>query len=166
MSAHDTAALRALLRATAPDLLGYFARRVSSREDAADLYGETMLTVWKRIATMPSEAEHQRRWLFVVAAHTLSNHRRSCRRRQDLTGRLRALVTAAPTTPDTQEAVAVRDAVLRLDDVHRELVMLVHWEGFTLVDAAEILGLNPSTARSRYAAARTTLRETLADAPH
>ena len=164
MSALEAAALRTLLRSSAPDLLGYFARRVPSRDDAADLVGETMLTVWKRIDTMPTEPEHQRRWLFVVAAHTLSNHRRSSRRRRDLTGRLRALLAEAPTTPDAQEAVAVRDAVLRLDDAHRELVTLVHWEGFTLVDAAEILGLNPSTARSRYAAARSTLRQSLADA--
>jgi RNA polymerase sigma-70 factor (ECF subfamily) len=55
----------------------------------------------------------------------------------------------------------VRDAVLRLHNAQRELVMLVHWDGFTLVEAAEILRLNPSTARSRYAAAREVLRQAL-----
>ena len=42
--------------------------------------------------------------------------------------------------------------------------MLVHWDGFTLADAAGLLGLNASTARSRYAAARQTLKEALSDA--
>lgn len=54
--------------------------------------------------------------------------------------------------------------MLRLDDAHRELVMLIHWDGFTVVEAAELLGLNPSTARGRYSAARQTLRAALAEA--
>jgi RNA polymerase sigma-70 factor, ECF subfamily len=41
--------------------------------------------------------------------------------------------------------------------------MLIHWDGFTIVEAAELLGLNASTARSRYAAARQILREALTE---
>lgn len=41
--------------------------------------------------------------------------------------------------------------------------MLVHWDGFTLLAAAELLGVNASTARSRYAAARETLRAALGE---
>lgn len=33
------------------------------------------------------------------------------------------------------------------NDVHRELVMLIHWDGFIIVEAAALLGLNASTAR-------------------
>lgn len=40
--------------------------------------------------------------------------------------------------------------------------MLVHWDRLALAEAAHVLGVNPSTARSRYATARATLRETLA----
>jgi RNA polymerase sigma factor (sigma-70 family) len=160
----DTAAVRAALRDASKDLLAYFVRRVASREDAADLFGETMLTAWKRIDKFPVEPERQRMWLFVIAAHTLSNHRRTARRRLELTDRLRDVLTVAEPAPDTEGTVAVRDAVLRLHDAQRELVMVIHWDGFTIVEAAEILGLNPSTARSRYAAARTVLREALVDA--
>ncbi|WP_275403788.1 sigma factor-like helix-turn-helix DNA-binding protein [Nocardioides jishulii] len=59
----------------------------------------------------------------------------------------------APAVEDHTEATAVRDAVLRLHAAHRELVMLIHWDGFTVTEAAELLGLNASTARSRYSAA-------------
>lgn len=57
--------------------------------------------------------------------------------------------------------MTVRDAVLRLNAAQRELVMLIHWDGFTIVEAAELLGLNSSTARGRYAAARETLKDAL-----
>ena len=43
--------------------------------------------------------------------------------------------------------------------------MLIHWDGLTIIEAAELLGLNASTARSRYAAARASLREALARVP-
>jgi RNA polymerase sigma-70 factor (ECF subfamily) len=55
----------------------------------------------------------------------------------------------------------VRDAVRRLPAAQRDLVTLVHWEGFSLAEAAEILGVNPSTERSRYAAAKAVLHDAL-----
>lgn len=163
MSPDVRAALRSAVRATSPDLLRYLERRVPAREDAADLLGETLLQAWRRAdACPPDDPTRQRMWLFTIAAHVLANHRRSARRRTALVERLRTHVAAQPV-PDPGEAAAVRDAVLRLRDAHRELVMLVHWDGFTLLEAAELLGVNASTARSRYAAARETLRAALAE---
>lgn len=132
---------------------------MASPEDAADLFGEVMLTAWQKIDKMPESSERQRMWLFVIAANKLSNHRRTASRRLDLTERLRCHAAAATMTPE--HAHAVRDAVLRLHHAQRELVMLIHWDGFSIVEAAEILGLNASTARSRYAAARELLRDAL-----
>lgn len=160
------AALRANLEAHSPDLLAYFVRRVHVREDAADLLAETMLQAWRRVDDVPLETERGRMWLFTAAAHVLANHRRSVRRRGSLADKVRAHLQE-PVVPDAApaatEAMVVRDAVRLLDDAHRELVMLVHWDGLSLVEAAEVLGLNPSTARGRYAAAREALRTALAD---
>jgi RNA polymerase sigma-70 factor (ECF subfamily) len=102
-------------------------------------------------------------WLFTIAAHVLANHRRSARRRTALADRLREHLRTSPSGADEGEAHAVRDAVLRLPDSQRELVTLVHWDGFNLTEAAEILALNPSTARSRYAAAKAALHVALRD---
>ncbi len=161
MTSVDRATARTALREASNDLLAYFVRRVALPEEAADLYGEVMLTAWRKVDKMPDSSERQRMWLFVIAAHTLSNHRRTASRRLELTERLRHHV--ASNTPAPEDAYAVRDAVLRLHRAQRELVMLIHWDGFTIVEAAEILGLNASTARSRYAAARELLRGALVD---
>lgn len=170
MTAQHGAELRAALRSNASDLLAYFERRVHVREDAADLLGEVMLHAWRRCAAMPpADPVRQRMWLFTIAAHVVANNRRSRRRRAALTSRLREHLAASPTeqvAPDTSEALAVRDAVLRLGDAHRELVMLIHWDGFSVVEAASLLGLDPSTARGRYAAARAALRRALGDHAH
>jgi RNA polymerase sigma-70 factor (ECF subfamily) len=155
-----TAEFRAALRLAADDLLGYFERRVGTGDDAADLLAETMLQAWRRAKALPETPERRRMWLFTIAANVLANHRRSVRRRSALADRLKQHLATA-VEPDRAEGDAVRDAVRRLKPGQRELVMLVHWDGFSIVEAAEILGLNPSTARSRYAAARDALRASL-----
>ena len=164
MSAADRAAIRAAFRETSPDLLVYFERRLTDREEAADLLGQTMLTAWRRVEKMPADVERQRMWLFVIAANTLSNHRRTWQHRLALADRLRDHLAASTPASEFGDAHAVRDAVLRLHNAQRELVMLIHWDGFTIVEAAEILGLNPSTARSRYATAKESLRTALVEA--
>lgn len=164
MTADEKAAFRQALRSTSADLLAYFERRVRSREDAADLLGETMLQAWRRIDAFPDDdGVRQRMWLFTIAANLLANHNRSKRRKLALADRLRDNIITATTRMDLSETNAVKDAVLRLHDAHRELVMLIHWDGFTILEAAQILGMNPSTARGRYSAARDVLRDALSD---
>lgn len=164
MTAVDRAAIRAAFRDASTDLLVYFERRLTDREEAADLLGQTMLTAWRRVEKMPADAERQRMWLFVIAANTLSNHRRTWQHRVALADRLRAHLAASAPASEVGDALGVRDAVLRLHDAQRELVMLIHWDGFTIVEAAEILSVNPSTARSRYASAKEALRQALVEA--
>ncbi|WP_028654152.1 RNA polymerase sigma factor [Nocardioides sp. J54] len=154
--------LRVALEATSADLLAYFERRVLVREDAADLLAEVMLQSWRRVDSLPVEPHRRRMWLFTIAAHVLANQRRGSRRRAALADRVRHHL-AASHAPDHAEAIAVQAAVRDLAAAHRELVMLVHWDGLTLAEAAELLGLNPSTARSRYSAAREALRAALVD---
>jgi RNA polymerase sigma-70 factor (ECF subfamily) len=152
--------VRRALELTADDLLRYFERRVHVPADAADLLSDTMLQAWRRADACPDETSRQRMWLFTIAANVLSNHHRGTVRSLRLANRLREhFVTDA--APDHADPSAVRDAVLRLRRSHRELIMLVHWDGLTILEAAELLGLNASTARSRYSAARSSLREAL-----
>ena len=153
--------VRVALEQAADDLLRYFERRVHVPADASDLLNDAMLQAWRRADACPEGSQRQRMWLFTIAANVLSNHRRSSTRRLRLANRLRDHLTSEPA-PDHAEPSAVRDAVRRLHDSHRELVMLIHWDGLTVMEAAELLGLNASTARSRYAAARSSLRDALA----
>lgn len=68
---------------------------------------------------------------------------------------------------DTHDAgTEVRDAIARLDPDLAELVRLIHWDGFSIVDAAALLEIPASTARGRYQRAKSELRAVLSeDAP-
>lgn len=161
MTTPARADIRTALRDASAPLLAYFERRVTPRADAADLLAETMLTAWRRVDRLPADAERQRMWLFAIAANVLANHRRSLSRRSALADRLRQHLATSTYPVDEGETHAVREAVLRLPYAHRELITLVHWDGFSLAEAAEILDVNPSTARSRYGAAKSALHNML-----
>jgi RNA polymerase sigma factor (TIGR02999 family) len=78
-------------------------------------------------------------------------------------GRLRVeLAAAEPAAPETDlDLLALDDALVKLaekDTVKAELVQLRVFAGLTLAQAAEVLGLSPSTADRYWAYARAWLR--------
>jgi RNA polymerase sigma-70 factor (ECF subfamily) len=154
-SARD-ARTTALLADTSADLLRYFRRRARPQDEAADLLAELFLAAWRKRQAIPEEAEDARMWLFGVAHNTLRNWVRGRRRQEEKALRLREELRATNGAPDLNE---VRAAIDRLPANQAELVRLVHWEGFSVVEAARILGLSESTARGRYQRARTRLAE-------
>lgn len=153
--------LEASLRRESTDLLRYFRRRVEA-DDAADLFAETGMTAWRRIADLPVDEEGARRWLFTVAHNVYLNHQRGERRRLALADRVRAALTrVAHVAPPADSGLEVRDAIARLSPDMAELVRLIHWDGLTVTEASEVLGLSASTTRARYQRARAELHETL-----
>ena len=160
------AAVEEALRVNQGDILNYLTRRLTNVEDAADLFGDTYATAWRRRKSMPGDSEGARKWLFVVARNTLLNHRRSSRRSSALSDSLRSeLQRVAVVVEAHDDRLAVQEAIASLDPQQAELVRLVHWDRMTLADAADVIGIPASTARSRYAIARARLAELLALVP-
>lgn len=159
MTAHDER-VRDALALNAADLLAFFERRVDVSADAADLLAETMMIAWRRSAEIPHAPEPARMWLFVTARNVLANADRSERRRWRLANRLRLLIE--PHAHAAADAGAeVRDAVARLDPQLADLIRLVHWDGFSIAEAADILGIPASTARGQHQRAKAILRDAL-----
>ena len=148
------------LTESSADLLAYLQRRVGW-DEAPDLLGETMVVAWRRVDDLPGDPEQARMWLFGIARNTLLNHARGERRRWALADRIRGNSSAETVAPAADHGSEVRDAIARLDVDHRELVQLVHWERMTIAQAAELLGISDSTARTRYARAKDQLRAAL-----
>lgn len=107
------------------------------------------------------EAEATRMWMFGIARNLVSSQRRGWGRRAALAERLRDELALRPRTAQNEQGQAVRDAVAALPEPRREIVRLVHWDGFPLMEAAQITGVSASTARSRYLLARRRLTERL-----
>ncbi len=155
-----------VVRANGPDLLRYLTRRAP--DDAHDLLSETLAIIWQRRARLPRDEEAARMWSFGVARNMLRTHRR---KRTQQTALLDSLRGENPSTGCDPAVVSderarharVHEALATLRRVDRELITLVHWDGFSIVDAASLLVINPSTARTRYARAKNRLAATLGD---
>lgn len=146
----------------APDLLAYLARRVEQPADAADLLSETFVVMCRRAKHIP-DGQEARLWAFGVARKVLAGHRRSRHRRTALVQKLRGELSDTPQHTGAGEIAndRVHEALEGLDQIDREIVCLVLWEGFTQAETAVLLGLPSGTVRSRYSRARTGLRQQL-----
>lgn len=153
-----------VVTANADDVLRYLLRRVADPQDAADVLGETLLVVWRRARDLPDDDESARMWMFGIARRTLLAHGRRRRRRQAIADRLRDRLRERLHEHDEDVAelvhrrADVRTALDRLPAAQREVVVLVHGEGLSLVESARVMGASASTTRSRYAAALAALR--------
>lgn len=157
------ARFRDLYRAHFDSILAYAVRRTDQPADAGDVVAETFLVAWRRLGEMPGGAEG-RLWLFGVARRVLANHHRGDRRRQHLGERLRERLSRPesgdPAGP-VSDRVTVVDALRRLGDLDREVLMLSVWEGLEPREIAVVLGLAPAVVRSRLSRARARLRDLL-----
>lgn len=143
-----------------PALLGYIARRIDRFESAPEVLNDVLLVAWKKRHQLPADPEKIRMWLFVTARNCLRNYVRSSNRRRAHEAPLEDLVECIKPSND-EFAHEIRALVVGLPGKYKELVMLIHWEGFTIAAAAEMLTLSDSTARTRYARARVRLRNAL-----
>jgi RNA polymerase sigma factor (sigma-70 family) len=139
-----------------PDLLAYFARRVTPRDDAADCLSETLLVLWRKRRAIPGNRDELRAWAFGIARNVLANHVRGRVRRSALAERVRAEIrVSVEVEPLGMELLDV----LQPDD--RELVRLIIWDGFGVAEAGSLLGIRPGAARMRFSRAKDRLRHAL-----
>jgi RNA polymerase sigma-70 factor (ECF subfamily) len=147
-----------MFRATYDRVLAYALRRASVA-DAEDVVAESYTTAWRRFDDVPADPLP---WLYAVARHTLSNARRSGRRRIQLLSRLEFEHDPPSTTqPDPSErledAALVRAAMGALSETDREALMLVAWEGLDNVRASAALGVSTQAFAVRVHRARRRL---------
>lgn len=151
----------------APALLAYLARRVVPSQDAADLLAETFMILWKRAASLPDSDDEVRPWMFGIARNVLMHHQRSAYRQRAAADRLRSelLTNQDSGFVDSSEYDELHTVLRELDPIDRDIVGLVHWDGFSLVEVSRILRVKEGTIRSRYHRARALLRSRLVAEP-
>ena len=152
-------------------VLRYLRRRVAEPEEAADLLGHVLLALWQNGSRIPTGDTDARMWCFGIARNVLREHFRHTVKRVALADELRDHLRDTTVQENAADSAAeanmraseVRKAVASLDKRSRELVTLVHWDGFSIAEAARLLAINESTARTRYGRALQRLQTDLAD---
>ena len=141
-------------------IAGYVLRRVPTGE-ADDVIAQIFTVAWRRFGEVPAPPA-DRLWLFGVARHTVSDQRRSERRRLHLHARLSqdAVVTVqAYLPPEHPCGEQIRAALDALKPADREALQLVLWDELSHAEAAALQGCSPNAFEIRYRRARNSVRE-------
>jgi RNA polymerase sigma-70 factor (ECF subfamily) len=168
-----------LLVAKYQDRVFNLVRRMCSRQaDAEELAQEVFLRALERLDQFRGHSQFYT-WLFRIAANMVLSHRRKNRRMQILplgdredcepggdaalrsaAGRQNAGPEAAAISAETTQRVA--EALERLDEEHRVIVILRDMEDMDYAAIAAVLDVPIGTVKSRLHRARSLLREKLA----
>ncbi len=137
-------------------LYGFFQRRLNGEQRAEDLMQETFLAVIRATARYEQRAL-VRTYLYGIAMNLVLAERR--KQVRDATS---GETNTEPATSDATDAVlAVRQALAKLEDEEREILMLREYEQLSYTEIAELIKIPVNTVRSRLFRARMALKECL-----
>ena len=134
--------------------------QTGSKEDAEDVYQDVFLRL-AQSATEFSSQEHLKAWLVRVAVNRCHDVARLRSRRPavPLDSMPFEPSDAGPLSPD--EVRALWEAVGELPESMRVVIHLYYQEGYSGQEIAGLLGLEPSTVRTRLQRARAQLKTSL-----
>jgi RNA polymerase sigma-70 factor (ECF subfamily) len=159
----EPAAMRALVAAKLPRILGLATRMLRDTPAAEDVAQEAFVRIWRQAGSWQAGRARFDTWLHAVV---LNLCRDRLRRRRDVTGE--ALPDLPDPAPDaeaalieTQRGRAVAAAIATLPERQREAILLVHYQDMSGIDAAAVLGVSVDALESLLARGRRTLRRQL-----
>lgn len=140
-------------------------RLLQDRDDAEDASAIAFLELWRRRKAVRVVDGSVLPWLLVTVTNVTRNLRRSRRRYERMLAGLPHGADVA-SAEDSAVADAVLDRALagalsELTPADARLVSLVALEGYTVAEAAPLLGLSAGAARTRLHRLRGTLQERL-----
>jgi RNA polymerase sigma-70 factor (ECF subfamily) len=129
-------------------------------DSAEDAVQEALVHCWRDLPGLRDPNRFDA-WLNRLLLHSVTDEARSRRR----AGAIVRVVQSEPTQPDGTGALADRDELARVFDrlsiEHRTIVVLHHYLGMTVDEAAAMIGIPVGTAKSRLHYATEALRAAL-----
>jgi RNA polymerase sigma-70 factor, ECF subfamily len=146
--AGDQTAVRAVYERFSGPLFTLAMSMLKDRDLAADAVQQTIVKAWKAAATY-DPARELAPWLYAIGRRVCIDiyRREQVRRHEDLSDD--DVATLPPDIEHAWEAYEVRSALDRLAEDEREVVRLMHYEGYTQPEIGERLGIPTGTVKSR-----------------
>ena len=125
--------------------------------DAYDGTQETFVRLMNYNKSFRSE-EHEKAWLIRVAVNYCKDVMKSSRRKNEI-----CLESGEPLENGIvpEEYAEVYETMMELPGEYRVILYLYYYEGYLLKEIAEMLKINDSTLRSRFAKAKELMKEYL-----
>lgn len=128
---------------------------VGSKTEAEDVVQEAFIKLHRKRPKFES-SEHEKAWLLRVTINEAKNSLKKLRRSICADD-----ISAEQSTVDQTGEIDVLEAVRSLDEKYRVIIHLHYYEGYTVSQAAQILGIPASTAGTRLERAKAQLKDLL-----
>ena len=162
MAQGDTDALDELYQRCGQRLLSYLQGRLGELGLAEEVLQDVMLAAWKGAGQFRGEGRVLA-WLLTIAHNRAINaYQRNLRRMQAVESEfpLDAEVVSAGQSAGS-DPEALREALQALPEAQRETLELVFFQGLSLDESAQVLGVATGTVKSRLHRAKARLRALL-----
>lgn len=148
-------------------IYAYFRRQCANDSDAADLTQKTFFKVWLSLSSYQGRSSFTT-WLHTIAHHVLVDWRRTLRSTEpqsDEWWENRPADQTGPSEEAAEKELAERlhSLVGELDNETRETVHLHYYQGLSLSETAEVLGIAASTVKYRLRSAIEFLKAQTAE---
>jgi RNA polymerase sigma-70 factor (ECF subfamily) len=142
--------MRALHDQHAAALTGYV-RSLTGGDQAwtEDVVQETLIRAWRHPKVLDQSAGSARPWLFTVARRIVVDDWRSRQSRRETASAEPPDVPVEDGTDATVQAWMIGEALRRLSEAHREVLVECFYRGRSVASAAAQLGIPPGTVKSR-----------------
>ena len=164
MGSQDEDRFARLVREHSSAVGNYLRRRLYplTPSDLDDLVEETFIVVWRRLDSVPTDAELP--WMLGVARNVLRNARRSKNRRSAFEATLPPVSDEASAEEHVVADTSVREALAALSDDDREVLLLNAWDGLDTHALGAYLVISTNAAAVRLSRAQGRFRELLSAA--
>ena len=131
---------------------------------AEDLTQETFIALWQGIGSFRGRSRFKT-WVFGIAYRQFLRHKdkRIVETVELVDSDLSDPSDLSELVEESQERARLRRAVYGLPDLYREVVCLVHFNGLSHRECADVLSIPIGTVKSRMNGAFRLLRETLGE---
>jgi RNA polymerase sigma factor (sigma-70 family) len=141
----------------ADNVYRFIVKNLRHEEDARDVVQTAFEKMWRNRAEV--DATKSRSYLFTVAYHQMIDHIRKVKRIQLKEEFREDSKIERKQVSDLKRVL--EEALARLNETQRSLVLLKDYEGYSYEEIGEIMGLNESQVKVYLHRARLQLREYL-----
>ena len=141
----------------ADNVYRFILKNLRHEEDARDVVQTAFEKMWRNKDEV--DAQKSKSYLFTVAYHQMIDHIRKVKRiqlREEFSDEMKV-----QNRPVNDLKKVLEDALSRLSEIQRSLVLLKDYEGYSYEEIGKITGLNQSQVKVYLHRARLQLREYL-----
>lgn len=134
----------------------FILKNIRDSDTAHDIVQESYVRMWERVKDIAFDKA--RAYLFTTAYHAMIDH---MRRNQRLSSVEETYIDRPDESPGTYSDLkeVLNEAVTKLPEIQRSVVLLRDYEGYNYEEIGEITGLNESQVKVYIFRARTFLKQ-------